>query len=92
MAAFCGIAGPEGFFQTLRSLGARPVRCLALPDHARYGGGRLRALERLGREAELLVTTEKDLVKLPPLPRLWALRVEPEDLDGLGEFVAERLR
>ena len=66
--AFCGIAGPSRFLAVLRELGADVAGSLAFPDHYAYPRA---ALERIAGAfgasgAELLVTTEKDSVKLSP--------------------------
>jgi tetraacyldisaccharide 4'-kinase len=64
--AFAGIARPEKFFATLAEIGAQVVETAAFPDHWRF---RARDLERLAARAARrglkLVTTEKDLVRLP---------------------------
>ena len=66
---FAGIARPEKFFATLRNNGARLIDTRAFPDHHRY---RERDARRLLREAKdynaMLVTTEKDWVRLPDDP------------------------
>ena len=63
---FAGIARPEKFFATLRNNGARLIDTRSFPDHYRY---REREARRLLREAKdynaMLVTTEKDWVRLP---------------------------
>jgi tetraacyldisaccharide 4'-kinase len=67
--AFAGIADPEKFFATLRD--ARidvQLRC-AFPDHHRYRGADILALmTRAAREGLVLVTTEKDYVRLSGEP------------------------
>lgn len=65
--AFAGIGRPEKFFETLRGCGARVVETRAFPDHHRFSERDLAGLadwtRRLGT---VLVTTEKDAVRLPP--------------------------
>lgn len=66
VVAFAGIARPEKFFATLRSLGVDLIAAHGFPDHAPFPP---RALRRLSAEAAragaMLVTTEKDAVRLP---------------------------
>jgi len=68
-AAFCAIANPGRFAATLNGLGIFPNGLLSFPDHCKYGP---KDLDRLSRHfvtsgAEVLLTTEKDSVKLPGL-------------------------
>ena len=68
--AFAGIGRPEKFFQTLRGMGARVLGMRALPDHHRYTSIELAALRALAESfAALLVTTEKDFVRIAELDR-----------------------
>ncbi|MHA1128621.1 MAG: tetraacyldisaccharide 4'-kinase [Alphaproteobacteria bacterium] len=64
--AFAGIGRPGKFFATLESLGANVVATHAFPDHAPYTDA---ILQRLKAEAKSksaqLVTTEKDMTRLP---------------------------
>lgn len=62
--AFSGIADPESFFTTLKANGLRLVEELPLPDHVAYDRRLLKRLAGLAKEADFLVTTEKDGVKL----------------------------
>ena len=66
---FCGIGNPQGFRRTLASIGA-PVsddRFRSFPDHYHYTESDLSQLAEaaIGHHAELFLTTQKDLVKLP---------------------------
>jgi tetraacyldisaccharide 4'-kinase len=62
--AFAGIADPEGFFDSLKSSGLNLVHTVSFPDHTAYNEENLRQLEKVAGEADFLVTTEKDGVKL----------------------------
>lgn len=64
IAAFAGIAHPERFFAALVEAGLNPVLRLPLPDHVAYDAGRLEMLRDAAKEADYLLTTEKDGVKL----------------------------
>ena len=81
--AFCGLGNPESFFETIRGLGAELSGKLALNDHATYDAATLEAIIRAARAcgAEMLLTTQKDFVKLRSLPcdmeiRQLAVRME----------------
>lgn len=64
--AFAGIGRPGKFFTTLSALGADVIATHAFPDHMPYTDT---ALQRLKAEAKAksaqLVTTEKDMARLP---------------------------
>jgi len=68
--AFAGIGRPEKFFATLRSVGAVLVDTRSFPDHYPYQATQI---ERLRHEADWaqarLVTTAKDIVRVPPANR-----------------------
>jgi tetraacyldisaccharide 4'-kinase len=64
--AFCGIARPERFLVLLQKEAIHPVDFLVFPDHYSYP---LRSLEKISKrgkklQAEALLTTEKDAVKI----------------------------
>jgi tetraacyldisaccharide 4'-kinase len=67
---FCGIGNPDGFRHTLRAIDPRlaSLNLSAFPDHHHYAAADLTHLATQARNAgaDLLLTTEKDLVKLPP--------------------------
>ncbi len=95
VAAFAGLARNDQFESTLSSCGFRVTRFLGFGDHHRYGP---RDIGRIAAASEGLavLTTEKDLVRLPgDLPfRLLALRIGVEFLSGwesLSRLVLERI-
>lgn len=89
---FCGIARPEGFRDMLLSMGLELTGFRGLPDHHRYTRADIDRLRREARQlgSELLVTTEKDLVKLEGLNPgldLAAVRMETRPEASFDEFI-----
>jgi tetraacyldisaccharide 4'-kinase len=72
LVAFAGIGSPAGFRRTLEEAGAGVVDFQAFPDHHWYTREDLARLQRRAVEvgADGFVTTEKDWVRLRPLPPL----------------------
>ncbi len=70
--AFCGIANPASFRETITNLGGRIAGLESYRDHYRYSQKDMTDLKgRSGRAgADYLITTEKDMVKLRELPQL----------------------
>ncbi|MEW5723957.1 MAG: tetraacyldisaccharide 4'-kinase [Thermodesulfobacteriota bacterium] len=66
VVAFCGLARPEAFLETLAGLGVRETLLIKWPDHYRPRDRDLRLIEAKVRElgADGAVTTAKDAVKL----------------------------
>ena len=63
--AFCGIARPEKFYATLRRIGAQIVATRDFADHHPFSAREFQQLaDQAARRGALLVTTEKDLVRL----------------------------
>lgn len=63
--AFAGIGDPDRFFRTLRGCGIEVVAERAFPDHHPFSENEIAALiAEAGRNSLMLVTTEKDLVRL----------------------------
>lgn len=85
--AFAGIGAPQRFFDTLTALGLEFV-AHSFPDHHAY-----RRAELLF-SADVLLTTEKDAVKLAaldlPLP-VWVLPVTATVNPDLAAFILEKL-
>lgn len=62
LVAFAGIADPEAFFSDLRGKGMPLSETLAFPDHVTYNRAEIARITAAG--GEVLLTTEKDAVKL----------------------------
>jgi tetraacyldisaccharide 4'-kinase len=82
VVAFAGIGRPQKFFDSLEACGARLVARHGFPDHYPYRASDIAALQRQAEALDaLLVTTEKDMVKIAPFQS--ALRADlplPEPL------------
>jgi tetraacyldisaccharide 4'-kinase len=85
VAAAAGIARPQRFFNALKEQGFDVVQEIVFSDHHWFTPGDVENIGRTARDvsAELIVTTEKDAVRLPPLPG-WAVlpmvaAIEPEE-------------
>jgi tetraacyldisaccharide 4'-kinase len=89
--AFAGIADPVYFVYLLRELGADVVRENYFPDHYNYQLADLSMLREQGKTVDLVITTEKDFVKLQRLPLqdipLYILGIEQEIIEA--EFYQE---
>jgi tetraacyldisaccharide 4'-kinase len=93
VVCFAGIANPSAFAASLAGLGVDVAARRFWPDHHAYRRQDVDALGRLCREhqAQALLTTCKDLVKLRALPvdwaaPIWALRVTI-DLAAPGDTI-----
>jgi tetraacyldisaccharide 4'-kinase len=70
LLAFAGIGRPEKFFVTLRALGADLVGARAFPDHHPFRIAELEGLRHdAARERARLITTAKDIVRMPSVQR-----------------------
>ena len=74
--AFAGIADPDSFFKGLRARGLNLVHTLHLPDHVVYNRERCDEIAEAMRTsgADLMITTEKDGVKLKGFSQEYASR------------------
>jgi tetraacyldisaccharide 4'-kinase len=89
VVAFCGIGNPEGFRRTLEPLCRLLDEMKVFPDHHLYAAADVGTLTEWSRSrgANLVLTTQKDLVKLRTaslgaIP-LRALRIGLEIMEGL---------
>jgi len=92
VGSFCGIAQPESFEQSLVKLGAELVYSKRFADHHRFSQQEiLNAINRgKKRQAELIITTQKDAVRFPKLDRrdlpILFMRVEINIVSGADDF------
>jgi tetraacyldisaccharide 4'-kinase len=88
IGSICGIAAPESFEGGLQKLGARIDLAKRYIDHHRYTEAELQSFINrcIRRDLEMIVTTEKDAVRMPRLGKtdvpIYFLRVEIEILSG----------
>ena len=70
VVAFAGIGRPEKFFDTLRVHGAQILEARSYADHHAYTASEIARLKAKAREHDaMLITTEKDFVRLAPIHR-----------------------
>lgn len=92
VASLSGIAQPESFEQSLVRQGAELVYSKRFADHHRFTQQEiLNAINRSKkRQAEAIVTTQKDAVRFPKLDRrdlpIYFMRVEIKILSGANDF------
>lgn len=103
VAAFCAIASPDRFLETLKKLGCEVVLHRKKPDHRAFNRSELEELARQGKDlgAQYLVCTEKDMVKIsenivtaiPLIPIKIALSVRfgMEHLDNILQKIHEEI-
>jgi tetraacyldisaccharide 4'-kinase len=61
---FSALASPDSFERTTKGLGARIIGKKSFPDHHSFTADDIDELLELSKGAELIITTEKDAVKL----------------------------
>jgi tetraacyldisaccharide 4'-kinase len=92
VASFSGIAQPESFEQSLVKLGAELVYSKRFADHHRFSQQEILNVINRGkkRQAELIITTQKDAVRFPKLDRrdlpIFFMRVEINIVSGADGF------
>jgi tetraacyldisaccharide-1-P 4'-kinase len=81
VVAVSGVERPDRFYALLRRWEAVVAEVFEYPDHHRYTAEDWQQIARGGHNADFIVTTEKDLVKLEAFPfatgKLVALRIAP---------------
>jgi tetraacyldisaccharide 4'-kinase len=90
IGSICGIAAPESFEGALKELGARLDLAKRYIDHHYYTEAELKSFiaRCLRRDLTMILTTEKDAVRMPRLPEaemkvpIYFMRVEIEILSG----------
>jgi tetraacyldisaccharide 4'-kinase len=91
--AVSGVARPAALYASLHDWSAELTHVLEYPDHHVYDTRAWKEIAQLARNVDLVVTTEKDLVKLEAFPfardALVAIRlgVEVDDAEALVEQV-----
>ncbi|HLH54623.1 MAG TPA: tetraacyldisaccharide 4'-kinase [Verrucomicrobiae bacterium] len=92
MASLSGIAQPESFEQSLVQLKAELVYSKRFADHHRFTQQEILNVINRGkkRQAEAIITTQKDAVRFPKLDRrdlpIYFMRVEIKILSGANDF------
>ena len=95
--AFTAIAAPEKFQATLKAMGARIIKFLAFPDHYFYKERDVQKIAGAAKReaAEMIVTTEKDGVKLVACEEFYrnihvlsiGLRIDPGEEAFFGALI-----
>jgi tetraacyldisaccharide 4'-kinase len=91
-ASLSGIAQPESFEQSFVKLGAELVYSKRFADHHRFTQQEiLNVINRAKkRQAEVIVTTQKDAVRFPKIDRrdlpIYFMRVEIQIISGANDF------
>jgi tetraacyldisaccharide 4'-kinase len=95
LIAFCGIGQPASFETTLKSLNADCKKFIAFADHHPYELSDMQRLKEMcqAHQTTVLVTTQKDAVKLAAFKDFWqgydifSLNIDLEITQGQHEFV-----
>jgi tetraacyldisaccharide 4'-kinase len=93
-----GIADPRGLYRLIHEWEGEIVETLEFPDHHAYTARDWQQISRMARLVDLIITTEKDILKLTRFPfakdKLLALRValEVENGDALVDGIVEKIQ
>lgn len=87
-----GIASPKSFFEIIKKLGANIIDHVIFPDHHKFNTMEINELlERAEENDALVVTTEKDIVKIGRIvddARIVHLEIEVDFLDGRDKLIS----
>jgi tetraacyldisaccharide 4'-kinase len=92
-----GIADPRGLYRLIHEWEGDIVETLEFPDHYAYGPQDWQQISRMARLVDLIITTEKDILKLIRFPfakdKLLALRValEVANAEALVGAIVEKI-
>src|SRR5262245_5551138 len=92
-----GVADPRGLYRLIHEWEGEIVETLEFPDHHLYTSRDWQQIARMGRLVDLIITTEKDILKLVRFPfakdKLLALRVSMivENGRALVDAIYERI-
>lgn len=92
-----GVADPRGLYRLIHEWEGEIVETLEFPDHHYYTSRDWQQIARMGRLVDLIITTEKDILKLVGFPfakdKLMALRVAMavENGSALVEAIFEKI-
>jgi tetraacyldisaccharide 4'-kinase len=85
-----GIANPAAFYDTIHEFEGEIIETIEFPDHHSYSAADWQRISRVARNLDLVITTEKDILKLMRFPfargKLLALRVAMA-VDGENSFI-----
>ena len=90
ITAFAGLAYPEKFFNSLYEQGAKIVKKITYPDHHIYDENDLLSLAEIANKTQsILVSTEKDFVRIPKSYRSLVNTLQGEIIFKNEELIKE---
>ena len=97
VVAFAGIGRPQKFFETLAGMGCELIETKSFPDHHYFSADEImRLIETAASVDALVVTTEKDLVRVPEdareMVRSLDVALEWDDTRALDEVLTSVIR
>lgn len=94
--AFCGLGFPQKFYKMLKDLDVDLIATTSFPDHYLYTDEDLARLQKLAkRHKAILVTTRKDMIKIPPAwqkdVHVLDITIQFEDSEGIYDFILQKI-